>query len=56
MNLAGLQFWTKAGHDMLVLLNASHARKNSALYEDFVVVLSSGQVVNLNFGFGIMLL
>lgn len=54
MNLAGLQFWTKAGHHVLVLLNTSHSRKSGALNEHFIVIFSSGQVVNLDFALGIM--
>ena len=56
MNLSGLQFWTKASHDVLVLLNAGHAGKYSAFHEHFPVILSSGQIENLDRGIRIMLL
>ncbi|GEM_PF-1899483 len=55
MNLSGLQFWTKASHDMLVLLNSGHARKNRAFHVNFIVVLSAGQIVNFDLPIGIIL-
>ena len=55
MDFAGLQFRCEAGHHVLMLLNAGHTLESCALHGDFVVVLSTRQIENFDFGVGIVL-
>jgi hypothetical protein len=44
MNLAGLELWAKDVHDVALALDSRQAAKGAAGDDDLVMVMSSGQV------------
>lgn len=48
MNFTGFKLWSKNSHNMLMLLNAGHAREILAFDTNLVMVMGAGQVKNLD--------